>query len=142
MREVSVRIPVCPTAKGRPKFSTFGGHIHAYTPKKTRLFEECISDHYKKATSNYKFEKDQAICVTIVFGMPIPMSTPKSRRAAMKEGIICHTKKPDLDNLIKSVLDALNEVAWEDDAQIVGLTAAKEYAADPFVYIRIYESVY
>ena len=71
--------------------------------------------------------------------MPIPKSTPKSRKAAMLEKIIQHTKKPDLDNLQKAVLDALNGTAWEDDSQIVRITAEKKYTDDPYVYLYMNE---
>ena len=141
MREVLVRVPVEPRPKGRPRFASFGGHVHAYTPKNTVQFETVIKEHYIRDTHSFKYDKDQPICVSLIFGMKIPMSTPKSRRIAMNDGIIRHTKKPDLDNLIKSVLDALNTVAWEDDAQIVRITAQKAYSSEPYVMIRIYESV-
>ena len=141
MKEVTARLYVSPEPKGRPKFTTFGGHVHTYTPKKTELYERRIKEQYIKYTEGYKFEKGQPICVNLVFGMPIPASSPKSRKRAMAEGIIRHTKKPDIDNMIKSVLDALNGVAWVDDSQIVRLTAMKLYCEDPYVYIKIYESV-
>ena len=141
MKEVTARLYVSPEPKGRPRFTTFGGHIHTYTPKKTELYERRIKDQYIKYTDGYKFEKGQPICVSVVFGMPIPKSAPKSRKRAMADGIIRHTKKPDVDNLIKSVLDALNGVAWVDDAQIVRLTSMKLYCEEPYVYIKIYESV-
>ncbi len=141
MKEVSSRIYINPEPKGRPRFTTFGGRVHTYTPKKTELYEHKIAEQYKRSTQNYKFEKGDPINVSLVFGMPIPKSAPKSRKRAMIEGIIRHTKKPDVDNLIKSVLDALNGVAWVDDSQIVRISAMKLYCEDPYVYIKIYESV-
>lgn len=141
MREVALRIPVEPKPKGRPRFTSFGGHVHTYTPSKTSQYEEKIKQYYQRATNYFKYEKSQAICVSLVFGMPIPVSTTKSRKVAMADGIIRHTKKPDIDNLIKSVLDALNNVAWVDDSQIVRISASKTYALEPYVYVRVYESV-
>lgn len=71
--------------------------------------------------------------------MPIPKSTPKSRKEAMFEGIIKHTKRPDVDNMAKAVLDALNGIAWEDDSQIARLSITKEYAKEPYVYFYMHE---
>ena len=58
----------------------------------------------------------------------MPTSTSKKRKADMLENIIKHTVKPDCDNLVKAILDALNGVAWYDDAQIVDLQVKKEYS--------------
>ena len=137
MKSLTIWFPIEPTPKGRPRFTKFG---KAYTPKKTQDYERSISHYFKTTPSRFKFEKDVPIAINLVFGMPIPKSTPKSRRQAMFEGIIKHTKRPDVDNLTKAVLDALNGVAWEDDSQIVRLTATKEYSGEePYVYLYMYE---
>ncbi|MBQ2175307.1 MAG: RusA family crossover junction endodeoxyribonuclease, partial [Alphaproteobacteria bacterium] len=55
------------------------------------------------------------------------------------DGLLKHTVKPDLDNLTKALLDALNDIAWHDDAQIVDLQIRKEYTTgDGYIdlYIR------
>ncbi len=127
--------------KGRPRARSFAGRIQIFTPQKTLDFERAIAEYYQQSTKAFMFEKDQPICVNVVFGMPIPKSIPKSRQDAMAQGIIRHTKRPDIDNLIKSVLDALNGVAWVDDSQIVRLSASKEYSSEPYVYLYIHESV-
>jgi Holliday junction resolvase RusA-like endonuclease len=38
------------------------------------------------------------------------------------------TKKPDIDNLTKAILDALNGIAWNDDAQVAQITAKKVWS--------------
>lgn len=48
-----------------------------------------------------------------------------------------HVKKPDLSNLIKSVEDALNGVAYKDDAQIVTLVCNKRYSDKNQIRIKI-----
>ena len=50
---------------------------------------------------------------------------------------IKHTKKPDCDNMAKIVLDALNEVAFHDDSQIVDLHIKKQYGDFPNVMIKL-----
>lgn len=59
------------------------------------------------------------------FYFEIPKSTPKKNRA---EAV--HTKKPDLDNLVKFIKDCLNGEAWKDDSQVVSLFAQKIYERD------------
>lgn len=136
-----LRVPIAPVAKARPRFRMFGSHVSTFTPQKTAEYEAKIAEHYLKYTKNHKFERDTALYVNLIFGMPIPKSTPKSRQQAMSDGVIKPTKKPDIDNLCKAVLDALNGVAWDDDSQIVKLSAAKEYSRDPYVSICIHEWV-
>ena len=59
----------------------------------------------------------------------------------MLEGAIKPTKKPDIDNMQKAVLDALNGLAWDDDSQIVKVTAEKEYAVNPYVHLYVHEAI-
>ena len=64
-------------------------------------------------------------------------STSKKKRQQMLAGLIRPTKKPDLDNVIKSILDALNKVAYHDDTQIVSLSVEKFYSDSPRVEVAI-----
>ena len=57
----------------------------------------------------------------------------------MQDGTIKPTKKVDVDNLAKAVMDALNGVAWGDDSQVVKITIFKEYTEHPYVYIYIHD---
>lgn len=107
-----------------------------FTPKKTHDFERDVARAYTLQSKEY-FEKGQAIKVAILFGLPIPKTATKKRREEMEKGTIDHIKRPDVDNLVKAVLDALNGVAYEDDAQIVLVAAAKRYSDKPFVNVRI-----
>lgn len=136
MIDFTVWFPIEPTPKGRPRFTKFG---NAYTPKKTQEYEKKIADYYKQNPKHVKAEKDIPLAINLVFGMPIPKSTPKSRKDAMVEGILKHTKRPDVDNMAKAVLDALNGIAWEDDSQIVRLSITKEYTREPYVYLYMHE---
>ena len=137
MKSLTIWFPIEPMPKERPRFTKSG---KAYTPKKTQDYEKKIADYFRSHPQRFKFEKDIPVAVNLVFGMPIPKSTPKSRKEAMFEGIIKHTKRPDVDNMAKAVLDALSHgIAWEDDSQIVRLTVTKEYTKEPYVYLYMYE---
>ena len=61
----------------------------------------------------------------------------EKKRQQMLAGLIRPTKKPDLDNVIKSILDALNKVAYHDDTQIVSLSMEKFYSDSPRVEVTI-----
>ncbi len=71
-----------------------------------------------------------------VFLVP-PASWPAWKRGAALDGLIEPTGKPDLDNIVKAVEDALTGVVWLDDAQVVSMEAAKLYAESPRVSIQV-----
>lgn len=101
---------------------------HAFTPKKTKDYEALVQDVYNLTVGEYL--GDSAIVATIDLYFPIPESYSKSKRKRIADGEIKHTKRPDVDNCAKAILDALNEVAYKDDAQIVESRITKHYAID------------
>lgn len=124
-----------PVAKGRPKFSNRGGFVRAYTPSKTVKAEKTILNlaiPYKPQSplNNHAY-------VSLVFYMPIPQSMLKRELPLAQAEKMAHTKKPDLDNLEKAVLDALNEVFWRDDSIICSVSKRKVYSAKPRIEIFI-----
>lgn len=102
--------------KGRPRF-TRGGH--AYTPKGTRDYERAIREAYENAPRRPPEPFSGPIAVCIMTYRQLPKLTPKR---VLSEP---DTHKPDADNIAKVVLDALNGVAWLDDAQVTSLTVVK-----------------
>jgi Holliday junction resolvase RusA-like endonuclease len=68
--------------------------------------------------------------------MEIPKSWPKKKQAQAENNEIS-PGKPDLDNIAKTVLDALNGVCYEDDAQVVILSVTKCYSREPGVMVRV-----
>lgn len=82
---------------------------------------------------------ENAIRAEIKVFMPIPKSDSKKKRELKLSGKIRPTMKPDNDNIAKSVLDALNGVAYLDDKQIVELAVDKKYGEEPYVYVKLIE---
>jgi len=72
---------------------------------------------------------DVPVSIDITFFMPIPKSTSKKKQKLL-EGQH-HSKRPDLDNLIKHLNDSLEGICWTDDAKIVEVTARKVYSSEP-----------
>ena len=83
------------------------------------------------------FKLNQPIEITMLFYMPIPKATSKKKKALMIENKIPHTKKPDIDNIIKFYMDAMTGVVIYDDNQIHSLTAKKLYSDTPRTEIII-----
>jgi len=136
---LTFHIHTIPVPKGRPKFSKIGGFVRTYTPKKTQDFETEVREAAKQAMNREPLETPLA--VYLYFRLPIPKSYPKKRIAACLSGSERPTKKPDLDNLAKSVLDALNGVIYQDDSQIVSLHMTKVYSQHPGIDLLIREQI-
>jgi Holliday junction resolvase RusA-like endonuclease len=136
-REISFSVDGQPKGKMRPRFNGKTGHT--YTPKETVNYENYVKISYRMEHQNEKLEGPIEAEITGVF--PIPKSTSKKKSQAMLDGGIKYTKKIDCDNLAKSVLDALNGIAYDDDAQVYSLKVCKIYGEQPRVDITLRESI-
>lgn len=126
-----------PKGKGRPRFTRTG---HAYTPARTREYEDLIAARALQAMDGRPpIPKGVPVRMTILAVFGVPVSWPKKRRTAALQGVMHHTHKPDLDNVQKAVCDALNGIAYEDDCQIVSGEVEKVYGPEPMVRIFIEE---
>ena len=112
-------VPGPAKAKERPRVGK-GGRI--YTPNGTHKYEKLVRECYG---DNKGFE-DKFIKIKIIFWFEIPKSYSKQKRQDCAEGFI-RPSRADIDNYIKSVLDGLNKVAYEDDRYIYKIEAEKRY---------------
>lgn len=136
---ICFNIPGKPFGKQRPKFTRRGGFPHAVTPKETVVYENLVKLSYKEQEGNKRFPDTAMIEVSITAYYDIPKSTSKKRKALMVEGKLRPTKKPDADNICKCILDALNGIAYHDDAAVVTATISKRYSDRPHVEVVMWE---
>ena len=140
---ITFTVPGVPFPKGRPRVQILqkrsGGGVHyfphVYTPQETidaeRAFLAAAKAHRPARPLT------GALRVEILFVLPVAKSIKASEAAARVTGAELPAKKPDIDNMIKLVADALNEIFWRDDAQICDLRARKIYGTDPRTEVRI-----
>lgn len=126
-----------PVAKGRPKFSRQGNFVRTYTPAKTTNYENLVKLSYIEACGGAPQTLEGEVSIRIDAYFSIPKSTSKKKKAQMLNGEIRHTKRPDVDNVCKSVVDGLNKIAFCDDNQIVHLEANKYYSDTPRIEVRL-----
>lgn len=110
-----------------------------YTPDKTVAYEELVRLRYKAASQGFRFADDAQLAMQITAFYPVPKSKSKRIKANMLAGAMRPTKKPDCDNVIKIICDALNELAYKDDAQIVVTQMSKYYGEVPKTLVKIME---
>ena len=82
---------------------------------------------------------ENRVSVKIVAYFSIPKNTSKKMTEKMLDGSVSPTKKPDIDNIVKIVLDSLNKMAFKDDNQITKLEVEKIYSEKERVYIKVEE---
>jgi crossover junction endodeoxyribonuclease RusA len=124
---VTFRVDGTPAPKGSTKafrHRTTGRVIVTETNTHTRPWAALVRDAAwvarRECDLSITFPRGAALHLGVTFLLPRPVSLPKKVRS--------HTKKPDLDKLVRAVKDALTGVLWADDSQVVTLTAAKRYA--------------
>jgi len=128
-----------PKGKGRPRFSTFGGHVSVHTPPETALYENLVRLSYQRAHPHVMLEG--AIGAEITAYFPIPKSASRKARERMLSGEERHSKKVDCDNLAKVILDSLNGIAYRDDGQVSELAVRKLYGHEPRVEVVLAELI-
>lgn len=127
-----------PKGKQRPRLCKIRGRSIVYTPKQTTEYEQKIRVSYKRLLSE-KIPKGTPLEVNITALFSIPKKFNKEQRQNALSGEIMPTKKPDSDNIIKIVLDALNDTAYFDDSQVCGINFFKRYGEKAQIIIEIKE---
>jgi len=129
-----------PVGKGRPKFARRGNFVSTYTPTKTRDYEDLIKDAARKAMGSNEL-LETPVTVAIYITVPIPSSYSKKRTEACLSGSERPIKKPDIDNVAKCFLDAMNEIVYKDDTQVLTLHITKVYGTVGMVEVMVKEDL-
>lgn len=122
MRSLSFVVPGKPAGKGRPRF----GNGRTFTPAATLTAENWVKACAMQAGAE---PLHGPVEMTIIAVSAIPKSWSKKRREEALRGC-WDTRKPDQDNISKLVCDALNGIAYADDAQVVRALVEKKFATD------------
>ena len=133
---VKFKIPGPPIGKQRPRTCRINGKSVTYTPRKTKEYENLVRASYT-AASTVRFLRDEPLEISITALFSVPKNKSKTQKRLMLSGAIFPTKKPDGDNIVKVILDGLNKVAYEDDAQVCKIHFTKGYAENPAVNVEI-----
>jgi len=126
-----------PIGKGRPKFFRRGNFVGTYTPGKTREYENSVISQALPYKPDIPL--NIPLAVKLRFYFPIPSSATKKFKTKAITELVPVTKKPDLDNCVKAILDPLNTIFWTDDKLIVEILAKKFYSERPRIEVFIKE---
>ena len=108
-----------------------------YDPEKSRLYKSLVRDAAAKVMPEVPL--DIALHLYVIVYRSIPGSWSDKKQKAAQDGEIRPSKRPDLDNYIKAIMDALTGVIWRDDSQVTSMYAAKCYDVRPRIEVVISE---
>jgi Holliday junction resolvase RusA-like endonuclease len=131
-------IPGKPVGKGRPRATARGGFVRLYTPETTVEWERTVRLLAAQSVPD-NWSIDGCYTVLICIRRKPPMAFKKAKRQQLAE---CHMPapgKPDLDNVAKSILDAMNGETWRDDSQVTSLFITSQYAEEHSVTVHYEE---
>lgn len=138
LKRLNFTVPGEARAKARPQVRAFGGRAQMYKDTVTATFENWVRLHAEAALGTQsRFEGAVAISIQVITE-PAKSHSDKKRKE-MIDGRIKPTKYPDLDNVIKSVIDGCCRVAIRDDVLVVEITASKSYGAQAATLVSIHE---
>lgn len=137
---VTIELRGEPRGKGRPRFRvvTPAGRpnfVNTYTDAATRDYENALR-WAAKAAMRSREKLDGPLLVRVIARMSVPQSWPAKKQSDAFAGRIRPTCKPDCDNILK-VIDALNDIVWTDDSQVVSAFVSKVYSADPALVVEV-----
>lgn len=122
--------------KQRPRVNMYTGNV--YTPNRTKDYEEWIKQNFFIKYPNYKMLENR-VSIEIIAYLKIPKNTSKDNKEKMLQNNISPQKKPDIDNIAKIVLDALNDYVIKDDIQVSKIVIEKKFSEEEKMYIKIEE---
>lgn len=142
---LSIYIPGEACAQGRPRFAviknktTGKSRAVAFDPKESKNYKSLVKMAAQEAIDEQGWKYTELpLVLTICVWKSIPKSKSKKFREAAIAGYEFPAVKPDVDNVAKTIMDALSKVAYKDDSQIVDLVIKKRYTEDePHVNVRI-----
>jgi Holliday junction resolvase RusA-like endonuclease len=119
--------------KERPRVGrSASGAPVVFTPKRTLNAEKAIGWSCKAAMGAWP-PFDGPVHVEIAFEIAWPVKWSAAQREMHKFAIA----RPDIDNSLKTILDALRRIAWRDDTQVAKLSVERGYSATPQAHVRI-----
>ena len=137
LKEIRFTIAGCPHAKERSRHATLpNGRMYDYTPAKTVKYERLVRSMCAKAVEKYgKMPDDVPVRVEAWFYIEMPRSWSKHKRAEYNGRY--HISKPDGDNLLKSILDGCNTIAFKDDCCVAESFSHKYWSDCPRTEVHI-----
>jgi Holliday junction resolvase RusA-like endonuclease len=132
MIDLTIYIPGKAVAQGRPRFARRGPGVATYDAPASRDYKSWVRSCAMQAMTKQAGEiipREVPLHIVLTVSVARPKSIPKNR--------LLPVVKPDLDNFLKTVQDALEGIVYQADQQIVSVRAVKKYSSSDSVEVRI-----
>ena len=129
-------VSTIPSGQARPRFVRMGNFVKTYDPKESKGYKLDIK---YQVMASHPVKMAGPLTMTVDFMMPRPKAH-YGAKGIKPNAPHYHEKKPDIDNLIKGLCDALTGILWDDDTQISVLLATKKYTDVPGIKIYLQEA--
>ena len=133
-------VPGSVRGQGRPRTRIAYGKngspfAHIYETEEDRSYKGLIQFHLMKEAKRLGIDlpiehNGRGVSVSVQVMRKVPRSWRRKNRALAEAGEYRPQTRPDLDNVIKIVLDAMNGVAYADDAEVTNITATRSFSID------------
>lgn len=136
-RKIYFEILEKPMGKQRPRYSSYSRTM--YTPNETKKYEELIREYFYSSVTKKNKLSEKAFRVNIIAIYEPIKSMSKKQKENLIRNQSYYTKKSDVDNIAKIVMDALNGIVYKDDAQICELFVQKKYGEKNKIVVEMEE---
>lgn len=139
---IAFTVPGPPKPLQRARVGRMGAHARMYDPEANTTNKATVGLHGKQAMEKWARLGNGGLLIgPLQLDVTFYIEKPKSKIRKNSDPFPYPDSKPDLDNCIKLVCDALNGIVWKDDCQVVGIAASKAWApaTGPYTDIRIDE---
>lgn len=139
-RIVNFAVYGAPEPKHRHRsFKTKGGTIQQYADPRNAPVEDKLRRAFVERVGADWKPHEGPVKLAVSAGFPVPKSRPKwmHRLVEDEKGMAPHTVRPDLDNIVKMVCDALSGIAWRNDTQVYEIRASKWYHPVPATWVTM-----
>ena len=123
-------VPGPPYPWPRPRFRRCGSKLIGYESAECKAAKARIGWAAAKAMGPGRIAPTVPVSVALMFRIEPPASWSARKRQLAYTGAVVPAVRPDLDNYVKTVLDACNAIMWDDDGKVVAIVASKVYAIE------------
>lgn len=138
---ISFEIPGLPVGKGRPRFARRGNFVSTYTDSKTASYENLVKIKAQEVMAG-RVAIAGPVQVSVGIWVTPPASWSQKKQRMALDNKILPTSKPDIDNVIKGIFDAMNDIVWRDDKQVVNVSAYKLYSCIAQTTVSVKEIIF
>ena len=141
-RKITFIVPGEVKGQGRPRAVIRGSHASVYERDEDKSYKGLIQLYASEAMQRKGYTglakpAADGISVELLCFVKIPKSMPKKSIEKALRGEICPMRKPDLDNILKAALDAMNAVVYKDDKDVTKTSVCRYYSDRPRLSVRV-----